>query len=119
MGARERGKLWSFLRKINNMLAIMNSILFNVLMSTETLKILVNAAGGQSGLARMITEKLPHMKVRQSHVWHWCTSTGRVPPGDYIPVLEAIAKDLGLTITGRDIRPEIYPAPSRKMKVTK
>lgn len=32
-----------------------------------------------------------------------------MPPADYVPALVSIAHDLGLSISGRDLRPDIYP----------
>ena len=33
----------------------------------------------------------------------------QMPPADYVPALESSAHDLGLSLSGRDLRPDLYP----------
>jgi hypothetical protein len=88
-------------------------LVFNGRMSLETLIPLIDRLG-QTGLARRICTKVPSFRVRQGHVRKWLKSSNPelMPPSDYLPALEAIASDLGMHITARDLRPDIYPPPS-------
>jgi len=80
-------------------------------MAIESLKKIIDAAGGQTALAALLRAKLPHRPLRQSHVCNWLCSRNpdQMPPADYVPALESIAHDLGLSLSGRDLRPDLYP----------
>lgn len=80
-------------------------------MATKTLKQIIDAAGGQTALAGLISQKLRGRLIRQSHVGNWLKSRNadQMPPAEYVPALVSIAHDLGLSIYGRDLRPDIYP----------
>lgn len=59
----------------------------------------VEAAKGQSGLARLLG-------VKQGHVWHWLHKMRRAPP-DRVLAIEAATG-----VSRHDLRPDIYPPPA-------
>ena len=80
-------------------------------MAIESLKTIIQGAGGQTALAALLRAKLPHRPLRQSPICNWLNSRNpdQMPPADYVPALESIAHDLGLSLSGRDLRPDLYP----------
>ena len=85
-------------------------------MAIESLKTIIQTAGGQTALAALLRAKLPHRPLRQSHICNWLNSRNpdQMPPADYVPALASIAHDLGLSLSGRDLRPDLYPFEGRK-----
>jgi len=85
-------------------------------MAIESLKKIIQTAGGQTALADLLCAKLPARRIRQSHVCNWLNSRNpdQMPPADYVPALESIAHDLGLSLSGRDLRPDLYPVDGRR-----
>ena len=64
----------------------------------------VGIAGGQSALARKLSER--GIPVKQAHVWWWLNKSGRVAAHCAIPVEE---------ITGvprSDLRPDVFVPPT-------
>lgn len=86
-------------------------------MALESLKTIIETAGGQTALAALLCTKLPDRHIRQSHVCNWLNSRNpdQMPPADYVPALASIAHDLGLSLSGRDLRPDLYPFEGRKV----
>ncbi len=84
-------------------------------MALVTLKKIIEAAGSQTALAALLCAKLPARHIRQSHICNWLNSRNpdQMPPADYVPALESIARDLGLSMSGRDLRPDLYPFEGR------
>lgn len=70
----------------------------------EALQKAVSAAGGQTALARKISEKLG-VNVKQGHVWHWLNKSHKAPP-DKVIVIEGITG-----IPRHELRPDVYPPP--------
>lgn len=66
-------------------------------MSKEALQRAIDAAGGQSELARRIGKK-------QGNIWDWLQA-GRVPAEACIPIERAV----GGAVTRHELRPDIYP----------
>jgi hypothetical protein len=85
-------------------------------MAIESLKTIIQTAGGQTALAALLRAKLPHRPLRQSHICNWLNSRNpdQMPPADYVPALASIAHDLGLSLSGRDLRPDLYLFEGRK-----
>jgi DNA-binding transcriptional regulator YdaS (Cro superfamily) len=62
----------------------------------------IEAAGGQSKLARRLRERT-NSKVRQGHIWAWRHRTG-VVPAEYVLPLEDLTG-----VSRHDVRPDLYP----------
>jgi len=62
----------------------------------DALRRAVEAAGGQSALARVVGKSQPT-------VWYWLNELGRVP-GEYVLAIEAHTG-----VSRHDLRPDLYP----------
>lgn len=70
------------------------------IMNNEALKRAIEAAGGQTSLAKLIG-------TTQSHVWYWLEKSKRGVPSEHVLDIERATK-----ISRHDLRPDIFgPAP--------
>lgn len=74
-------------------------------METAALLKAIEAAGGQSALARQLRE-MTGKPIGQGHIWSWLNRTGAVPPEYAIPIEQITG------VSRHDIRPDIYPRES-------
>ena len=69
----------------------------------------VNAAGGQSALARVVGGK-----VKQAHVWNWLNAPGAKVPAEFCITIEAATR-----VSRHDLRPDVFgPAPAVASKAS-
>jgi DNA-binding transcriptional regulator YdaS (Cro superfamily) len=73
-------------------------------MNTRALERAIDIAGGQTALAKKISE-ITGKPVRQGHVWSWLNRTRRVPPEFAIPVEIATEG----AVSRHETRPDLYP----------
>lgn len=72
----------------------------------------VELAGGQTELARRLTEVLddPRKTVKQAHVWNWL-NRDKQTPAEYARLIEGIVEG---QVTRYALRPDVFgPAPNR------
>ena len=75
----------------------------------------VGLVGGQSELARRVSERVGR-RVRQGTLWKWLRPGARVPTEDGIVLaIEAITRDVAtgrrepdLAVTRHELRPDVY-----------
>lgn len=76
-------------------------------MDNAPLKTAVDAAGGQSALARLLSTE--QKAVRQGHVWAWLN---RQRP---VPAEHVLAIETATGVSRHDLRPDVFgPAPKRR-----
>ncbi|TNF06413.1 MAG: hypothetical protein EP323_05130 [Gammaproteobacteria bacterium] len=73
----------------------------------EALQLVVDALGGQTALARALSQQTGR-SVRQQHIWNWLNRDGGIPPA-YAPLIVSLSKKHGLTITCSLLCPAFYP----------
>jgi len=74
--------------------------------AVKNIKRAIEIAGGQSALARLISEKRRREKrkgVRQSHVWTWLNRDKKVPP-EFCPDIESVTNGV---IRCEDLCPDV------------
>jgi DNA-binding transcriptional regulator YdaS (Cro superfamily) len=69
-------------------------------MDNEALSRAIDAAGGQTALARALG-------VKQANVWWWLNRSGRVPAEQVIPI------EVATGVTRHELRPDLYPNDAR------
>lgn len=69
----------------------------------DALAIAIDAAGGQSALARTLST--PARPVRQGHVWSWLNRQDGNAPAELILAIEAACK---ACVTRYQLRPDVY-----------
>lgn len=80
----------------------------------DALLIAIEAAGGQSALARTLST--PERPVRQGHVWSWINRQDGKAPAELVLAIEAAA---GAKVSRYQLRPDVYgPPPSPTDLVT-
>lgn len=75
---------------------------------TEALRRAIELAGGQSALARKLSQ-LTGDRITQVHVWNWLNRSGRITDKYTIAAERAVDSE----VTRRDLRPDLYPANER------
>lgn len=69
----------------------------------------IDMAGGQSMLARKITEwyaaRGTDLAVRQQYIWKWLRSESFVPPAEHCRAIEDITNG---EVTRYDLRPDVF-----------
>jgi DNA-binding transcriptional regulator YdaS (Cro superfamily) len=77
-------------------------------MSEQAIQKAIDAAGGQSALARLIST--PDRKVSQGHVWAWLKRDKKVP-AEYVLAIEAACKG---QVTRHALRPDVFGPPPKE-----
>lgn len=73
----------------------------------EALQSVVEALGGQTALARALSQQTGR-SVRQQHIWNWLNRDGGIPPA-YAPLIVNLCEKRGLHITCALLCPAFYP----------
>jgi DNA-binding transcriptional regulator YdaS (Cro superfamily) len=73
-------------------------------MATQALQQAIKIVGGQSALARELTDATGEL-VRQGNVWSWLNRTKKVPP-EVAPHIESITAKKGTKVPRAELCPD-------------
>jgi DNA-binding transcriptional regulator YdaS (Cro superfamily) len=72
--------------------------------SREALRRATEIVGGQSALARAISERTEG-KIKQGHIWYWLSEEGAPFPAEYCAAVEAATAG---AVTRAQLRPDLF-----------